>query len=99
MFVTGVMASVMFVPSMVMMTRLAPSHIRATALGAFNAAGSLGFILGPLCGGAISQTVAAQTNWLAGYRAAFVVAGFSELLCIAITLPFLLRLRSQGRAT
>ncbi len=99
MFVAGVMASVMFVPSMVMMTRLAPSHIRATALGAFNAAGSLGFILGPLCGGAISQAVAAQANWLAGYRAAFVVAGFSELLCIAITLPFLLRLRSQGRAT
>ncbi len=99
MFITGVAASVMFVPSMVMMTRLAPTPIRATALGAFNAAGSLGFILGPLCGGAISQSVASQTNWLAGYRAAFIAAGFSELLCVAIALPFLLRLRRQGRAT
>ncbi len=99
MLAAGMAAAVMFVPSMVMMTRLAPAHIRTTALGAFNAAGSLGFILGPLCGGAISQLVAAETTWLAGYRAAFVVAGFSEFLCVAIALPFLLRLRSQGRAT
>ncbi len=95
MFATGIAASVMFVPSMVMITRLAPPDIRATALGAFNAAGSLGFILGPLCGGAVSQVVAAQSNWLAGYRAAFMVAGFSELLCVAIALPFLLRLRAE----
>ncbi|MBW2712411.1 MAG: MFS transporter [Deltaproteobacteria bacterium] len=99
MFATGVTASVMFVPSMVMVTRLAPPDIRATALGAFNAAGSLGFILGPLCGGAVSQAVAAQSNWLDGYRAAFMVAGFSELLCVAIALPFLLRLRASGRET
>ncbi len=99
MFATGVVASVMFVPSMVMTTQAAPPHIRATALGAFNAAGSLGFILGPLCGGAISQAVATHVDWLAGYRAAFLVAGISEFLCVAIALPFLLRLRREGRVT
>jgi len=97
MFAIGVTAAVMFVPSMVMTTHVAPDSVRATALGAFNAAGSLGFIVGPLVGGAVSQWVAAGHGWLAGYRWAFVVAGASELVCVAATLPFLLRLRRQGR--
>ena len=92
MVATGIVAAVMFVPSMLMTMRAAPESIRATALGGFNAAGSLGFILGPLAGGAISQLVAARSDWLTGYRAAFVAAGFSELLCVAVALPILLRL-------
>jgi len=97
MFGIGITAAVMFVPSMVMTTELAPEQTRATAMGAFNAAGSLGFILGPLTGGAISQLVAHSSGWLAGYRAAFLTAGLSELLCVALALPFLLRLRRQRR--
>jgi MFS family permease len=97
MFVIGITAAVMFVPSMVLTTQLAPPEIRGAALGAFNAAGSLGFIVGPLAGGAISQAVAGNHGWLAGYRAAFVTAGVSELLCVAIALPFLLRLRIGER--
>jgi MFS family permease len=95
MLVIGVTAAVMFVPSMVMLTELAPDTIRATALGAFNAAGSLGFIVGPLVGGAISQGVAARSDWATGYQAAFAVAGLSELACVGLTLPFLLRLRRR----
>jgi MFS family permease len=91
---TGVAAAVMFVPSMLMTIQATPESIRATALGAFNAAGSLGFIAGPIAGGAISQLVAARADWLAGYRAAFLTAGLSELLCVAVALPILLRLRS-----
>ena len=59
---------------------VAPESVRATALGAFNAAGSLGFIVGPLTGGAISQWVAEGSGWLAGYQAAFVTAGGHLLL-------------------
>jgi MFS family permease len=92
MFVIGITAAVMFVPSMVLTTQVAPPEIRGAALGAFNAAGSLGFILGPLAGGAISQGVAGQSTWLEGYRAAFIAAGASEVLCVAIALPFLLRI-------
>jgi MFS family permease len=99
MFGVGITAAVMFVPSMVLTTQLAPAEIRGAALGAFNAAGSLGFILGPLTGGAISQAVAAQSGWLVGYRAAFIAAGLSEVLCVMIALPFLLRLRRQDRST
>ena len=97
MFAIGITAAVMFVPSMLMTIRIAPDSIRATALGAFNAAGSLGFVVGPVAGGAISQWVATQHGWLAGYRAAFAAAGASEVLCVALALPVLLRLRRLGR--
>jgi MFS family permease len=99
MAVTGVAAAVMFVPSMLMTTDLAEEAVRSTALGAFNTAGSLGFILGPVCGGLVSETIRATHGMAAGYQAAFAVAGLSELLCVALTLPILLRLRREGRTT
>jgi MFS family permease len=95
----GVASAVMFVPSLVITTDAAPEEVRTTALGAFNAAGSLGFIVGPLAGGLVSESVAAARSWEAGYRAAFAVAGASEILCVALALPFLLRLVRAGRTT
>ena len=71
----GAIAALMFVPSMLMTTELTPEEVRTTSMGAFNAAGSLGFIAGPLTGGLVSQLVAASAGWEAGYRAAFGVAG------------------------
>ncbi|MGI9591293.1 MAG: MFS transporter [Myxococcota bacterium] len=88
----GIASAVMFVPSMVLTTNTAPPEIRGTSLGAFNAFGSLGFIVGPAVGGLVSQQVAAVSTWETGYRAAFAVAGASEILCVLLTLPFLLRL-------
>ena len=99
MFALGVLAAVMFVPSLVMTTDLAEPEARATAMGGFNAAGALGFLIGPLVGGWVSQTVAAAEGWQAGYRTAFLVAGASEVLCVLATLPILLRLRRAGRTT
>jgi MFS family permease len=95
----GTMAAVMFVPAMVMTRDLAAPAARVTALGGFNAAGALGFIAGPLVGGWVSQTAAALWSWEAGYRAAFVVAGLSEVVCVALTIPLLRRLRREGRTT
>ncbi len=93
----GVSAAVMFVPSLVMTTQLAPTAVRSTALGAFNAAGSLGFIVGPITGGLVSQGVADATgSWLTGYRAAFLTAGASEILLALAALPLLLALGRRG---
>jgi MFS family permease len=99
MIVLGVASAVMFVPSLLITTDAAPDEIRTTAMGAFNAAGSLGFIVGPATGGLVSQFVASEHGWESGYRAAFGVAGASEALCVAIALPFLLRLVRAGRTT
>ena len=93
----GVASAVMFVPSMILTTNTAPTQIRGTALGAFNAFGSLGFIAGPATGGLISSWVANAADWPTGYRAAFAAAGISEILCVALTLPFLLRLIAQRK--
>ena len=95
----GVASAVMFVPSLLITSDAAPAAIRTTAMGAFNAAGSLGFIVGPLTGGLVSQWVADASGWEAGYRAAFAVAGVSEIACVAIGLPFLIRLVRAGRTT
>jgi MFS family permease len=99
MAVIGVSAAVMFVPSMLMTTDLTPPAIRSTALGAFNTAGSLGFILGPITGGLVSGAVAASHGPAVGYRAAFAVAGGAEILCVLLALPILLRLRAAGRTS
>ena len=96
MAVIGVFAAVMFVPSMMMTTDVTPDSIRSTAMGAFNTAGSLGFIFGPMVGGFVSEVVRARSDAATGYQAAFAVAGLSEILCVLIALPYLLRLRAQG---
>lgn len=85
----GISAAVMFVPTMLLSTEYASQQLRSTALGAFNAAGSLGFIVGPIVGALVSEGVALSSDWLAGYRAAFFVAGGSEIVLVVFALPFL----------
>jgi MFS family permease len=80
MLATGAAAAVMFVPSMLFTADATPESVRTTSMGAFNAAGSLGFIVGPLTGGFVSQTVAGSFGWEAGYAAAFAVAGGFKIL-------------------
>lgn len=92
----GVSAAVMFVPTMLLATEYASDSLRSTALSAFNAAGSLGFIVGPLVGGLVSESIGRGGDWRAGYGAAFAVAGGAELLLVAVALPFL-RGASRGR--
>ena len=87
----GVSAAVMFVPTMMLTTEYASDALRSTALSAFNAAGSLGFIVGPLVGGWISEGFGSAGDWRAGYAAAFVVAGASEVLLVVFALPLLRR--------
>jgi MFS family permease len=88
MLATGSAAAVMFVPSMLFTVDATPDSVRTTSMGAFNAAGSLGFIAGPVTGGLVSQSVAASFGWEAGYSAAFGVAGgFKILLALAAFVP------------
>ena len=98
MAVTGTAAAVMFVPSLLLTTELAPPNARTTTLGAFNAAGSLGFILGPLTGGLVSAWVASTHGWLTGYRAAFLVAGLAEIALALCAFPILRKYEIGRRA-
>jgi MFS family permease len=91
MLATGTAAAVMFVPSLLLTAEALPESVRTTSMGAFNAAGSLGFIVGPITGGLVSQTVAASWGWPAGYAAAFAVAGGFKVLLALGAFPVIRR--------
>jgi MFS family permease len=92
----GVFSAVMFVPTMVLTADLAGHTRKGAVMGAFNAAGSLGFVFGPLVGGAVVHTVGEHG---AGFAASFAVAGAAEIVCVAATLPLLRGLVRAGRTT
>ena len=88
----GVLSAVMFVPTLMLTAELAPPALRATAMGGFNAAGSLGFLVGPAVAGLVAQLVGPAHGLESGYAAAFAVAGASELLLVAFAARALARL-------
>lgn len=83
----GVVAALMFAPSLVMVTRLADPLNRATAMAGFNLAGSLGFLLGPLLGGTLLSIFSGMTD--NPYGPTFLVAGMLEIGCVLLFLPWL----------
>lgn len=88
----GVLSALMFVPNLMLCAELAPPNLRASVMGGFNAAGSLGFLIGPLVAGSVSQWVGRAHGAERGYQAAFATAGVAEILCVLLTLGALLRL-------
>lgn len=84
MLVCGILAGMMYPPSIALTGDIAPKDKRGTSLGGFNVFGSLGFAVGPLVGGFIAMNY--------GYAVAFLVGGLSEIIVVLLTLPFLLRM-------
>ena len=86
----------MFAPNLALCADLAPPGQRGAVYAGFQAAGSLGFVLGPLLAGGAFKVLSAHRPVEAAYRMTFVAAGATEVLCAAITLPMLLGLRRRG---
>lgn len=82
----GVLAAVMFPPAMTLTAQLSDPQTRASAMGGFNLAGSLGFALGPVCGHFIYEH--------SGFGAAFIVSGGLEVLVVLLSAWMLYRWRS-----
>ncbi|MEK6708958.1 MAG: MFS transporter, partial [Nitrospinota bacterium] len=100
MVLLGVVSAVNFAPSLAMVADLAGPDARSTAMGAFNAAGSLGFLLGPLVGGAVVQWASsAGMSPRAVYGLAFLAGGGLTVLTALAALPPLVRLVRAGRTT
>jgi MFS family permease len=89
----GISSAVFFVPTLLLALESAPAIGRGTAIAAFHAAGSLGFLIGPITSGAI---VAAAASEREGHALAFAVAGAAALLSAFLLLP---RLRRPVRST
>jgi MFS family permease len=77
----GILASVMFPPTLTLTGDLSDARTRGSAMGGFNLAGSLGFALGPVVG--------AWAQSLAGFGFAFVVAGVLEIAAVLATVGIL----------
>lgn len=75
MIACGVLSAVMFVPTLVMISRETPSTLKGSAMGLFNAVGALGFIVGPLLSGAIVVFLSPRLGPVESYRAVFLVGG------------------------
>ena len=78
MAVGGVIAALMYAPSLVLAAQYGGTDCRASALAAFNMAGSLGFAAGPL----LSSTLLAVFGlWMARpYAPVFVIIGAIEIV-------------------
>src|SRR5262249_21797796 len=81
----GVLASVMFPPTLTLTGELSDPRTRGSAMGGFNLAGSLGFALGPVVG--------AWAEALAGFGFAFMVAGAREVVAVLVTAGILVTRR------
>ncbi len=78
MAVGGVIAALMYAPSLVLAAQYGGADCRASALAAFNMAGSLGFAAGPLLS---SMLLAVFGLWMARpYAPVFVIIGAIEIV-------------------
>ena len=89
----GVAAAAMFAPSLVLTSLAAGADQRGAAMGGFHAAGSLGFLLGPLVGGGILALAATLER--PGWIPAFLAVAALQWLCVAVFLPTALRRRDD----
>ncbi|MGY6631174.1 MAG: MFS transporter [Wenzhouxiangella sp.] len=92
----GLVASLLLAPSLILVVRLAVPSQRATAMGGFHLAGSLGFMLGPIVGvGSANLLIAlGQSPW----PGVFFIIGSLEILCALLLLPVILRIRRLAPA-
>lgn len=84
MVATGVIGALMAPATMALVSDLAASTERGTAMAGFNVFGSVGFLAGILVGGGVAGAF--------GYLAAFLVAGGTEVAIAVLALPRLLGL-------
>lgn len=96
MLLSGLVSALMFAPNLALCTDLAPPEKRGAVFTGFNLAGSLGFLVGPLLAGATYTILSARADAASAYSGTFIVAGATEILCAAVTLPWLLRLKRRG---
>lgn len=89
MVTSGVLSALMFAPTLTLCADLTPPEQRGAAYAGFNAAGSLGFIAGPLVAGGVTHLLTPMFGEVRGYQTALAVAGLAEVLCAAVAIRWL----------
>ena len=93
MIALGVFAALMFPPAILLVSQWSDANTRASAMGGFNLAGSMGFALGPIMGGWAYTTH--------GFAFAFVLCGVFEIALSIVGAVLLIRWsrKSETRTT
>lgn len=86
--VAGVGAALMFVPTLALTSRLAPSSLRATAVGSYMGVGSLGFLIGPLLSVYLKSWLNQYYDAIDSFAILAAIFGSLELLMVLAVLPF-----------
>lgn len=81
----GVVAALMYAPSLVLTAELAGPEQRASTLAGFNVAGSLGFAVGPLVGGTLVGVF--RTLGVEPYSMVFFIVGALEIVVALAMVP------------
>lgn len=93
----GLGAGIMYVPSMILASRLSPPGLDATVMSGFTGLGSFGFLLGPLASVGL-ENFWNQSEWVGNPFAALSTSfGILEIFMVAVTLPFLFQLQKLLR--
>lgn len=86
--VCGVGAGVMFVPSMMLVSRLVPQELNATAMTVYTGIGSVGFMLGPISAVLLDEYVFSSLQKDIRFGSLALFFGMLEILTVITTLPF-----------
>lgn len=98
MVLSGIASAFMFAPSLLLVSDLARRGHGDGLFGAFQVAGSLGFLCGPIAGGVLVALTARGTG-RASYEAIFAGVGAVELVLAVVSWVVLRRLASDIRHT
>jgi MFS family permease len=87
--IAGIGAGVMYVPSMILSSRMSPEGMNATVMSAFTGFGSLGFMAGPICSVLLEDTYKEIFTANLAFPALSTSFGLMEVVLVLLTIPFL----------
>ncbi len=86
--ICGIGAGVMFVPSMMLASKMSRPGLTATTMSAFTGVGSLGFMLGPIVSVQMQHVFQANLPTEYSFPALSFFFGFLEIGLVLLTIPF-----------
>ncbi|WCL49238.1 MFS transporter [Leptospira sp. GIMC2001] len=88
----GIGAGVMYVPSMILASRMSPNGLNGTVMSAFTGLGSLGFMCGPICSVYLEKFYYQIFASEQAFPALSTSFGLLEICLVLCTIPFLYRI-------
>lgn len=89
----GIGAGVMYVPSMILASRLSPNGFNATVMSGFTGLGSLGFLLGPLASVGLETFYNKNLPESSSFFALSTSFGLLEIIMVLMTIPLLKKIK------